>query len=293
MSLILGGMQSSPTALPASPPAATTMHAIGAAALLPALVAVGGPGVLLLMWVSRPWPADLNGFPAFRSGTLGDLVLLPAALFALQLIVQGCSPAPSERKWAGLAGLAGAASGGWVQWTWWADPSSPTSWAFSAAHHFSSAGAWHGGFFVVVSSLMAALWTLCLVRVRHEKDPRAAVAVLSGWKITLFLSAILTFAGLVALDSSQTADTRATQSSLIGLLLGAACLIAPAIAMWGRRARPALRPAAIGVVAAIVGTDSLATWPPTYLQLIVFFFAIVGPSVISANRALVMRQYRR
>jgi len=249
--------------------------------------------VLLLMWVSRPWPADLKGFPAFRSGTLGDLVLLPTALLALQLIARGCAPARGERKWVTVAGLAGAATGGWVQWAWWADPGRPTSWAFSAAHRFSLSGAWHAGFFVTVTGIMAALWALCLVRVRHEKDPSAARAAISGWPVTLLISAILTFAGLVALDSSPTANSRATQSSLLGLLLGAVCLLGPAAAMWGNRARPAMRPAAIGVVAAVVGTLALSHWPPTFLQVVVFLLAILGPGVLGARRQLVMPRYRR
>lgn len=292
MSRILGGMQSSPDLY--NPRAhGLTSRALRTAALLPVGVAVCGPGVLLLMWVSRPWPADVKGFPAFRSGTLGDLVLLPAALLALQLIARGCAPARGERKWVTVACLAGAATGGWVQWTWWADPSRPTSWAFSAAHHFSLSGVWHAGFFVAVTGAMAALWALCLVRVRHEKDPSAARVAVSGWPVTLLISAILTFAGLVALDSSPTADSRATQSSLLGLLLGAVCLIAPAAAMWGNRARPAMRPAAIGLVAAVVGTLALSQWPPTYLQVVVFLLAILGPGVSGARRQLVMPRYRQ
>lgn len=285
-------MQSSPN-LRDSPGHRLAPAALRTAALLPLGAAVCGPGVLLLMWVSRPWPADVKGFPAFRSGTLGDLVLLPAALLALQLIAWGCAPAPGERKWVTVAGLAGAAAGGWVQWTWWADPGRPTSWAFSTAHHFSLSGAWHAGFFVAVTGIMAALWALCLVRVRHENNPSAARAAISGRPVTLLISAILTFAGLVALDSSPTADSRATQSSLLGLLLGAVCLIAPAAAMWGNRAKPAMRPAAIGVVAAVVGTLALSHWPPTFLQVVVFLLAILGPGVRGARKQLVMPRYRQ
>lgn len=284
-------MQSSP-ALSDSRSYGLTSRSIRIAALLPVAVVVCGPGVLLLMWVSRPWPAGVKGFPAFRSGTLGDLVLLPAALFALQLIARGCAPARGERKWVTFAGLAGATTGGWVQWTWWADPSLPTSWAFSAAHHFSLSGAWHAGFFVAVTGVMAALWALVLVRVRHEKDALSARAAISGWPVILLVSAIVTFAGLVALDSSPTADSRATQSSLLGILLGAVSLVAPAAAMWGDRARPAMRPAAIGLAAAAVGTLALFHWPPTFLQVVVFLLAILGPGVRGATRQPVMPRYR-
>ena len=77
------------------------------------------------------------------------------------------------------------------------------------------------------------------------------------------------------------------------VLLGAVCLLAPAAAMWGTRARPAMHPVAIGLVAAVVGTLALSHWPPTYLQVVVFLLTILGPAVSGARKQLVMPQYHQ
>lgn len=95
---------------------------------LPLAIVVAGPVVLALLWVCMAWPPDVDGFPAFRSGTVGDAVLLPVIASTLSSISARCPVTPNEHKWMLALAAFGAVAGLVVQWTWWSDPNPPPQW---------------------------------------------------------------------------------------------------------------------------------------------------------------------
>ena len=250
---------------------------------LPLVLAVSGPGVLAVLWATRSWPKDERGFTSFRSGTVGDALLLPMTVFSLQLILDKCSRARGERRWAIAATAMGSTGGAAVQWVWWSDPNPPRQWGLSAPHSFSVAGAWHAAFFVAVSGLLCGLWAQCLFRVRKEPVPARARRAVTSPPVTALVVALFTFAGLVSLDSSSSTGSASTLSSLGGLGVSLAFLVISAGFALKGRARPSIPAVLLGAATSVIAVWLLATWPPAPVSLSGFVLLVIGVPTLRAG----------
>lgn len=249
---------------------------------IPLAIMVAGPGVLAAMWWTMDWPEGINGFPAFRSGSIGDALLLPAMVGSLLWLIDRCQPVTTERRWMVVTGIVGAATGALVQWLWWSDPKPPTQWGLAGPRDFTIAGWWHAVFFVSLSTALAVWGTQMLVRVRSELE-HGNTAQLTTPAFALLVTSLLTFCGLLAMDSSPTAASQSSTSSLWALAMALAVLLALGAFMWGRRASVVLRPVLAGVVGAVTAVLSCISWPPSRWQVVLFVLAVLTPMLTSTQ----------
>ena len=228
-------------------------------------VALGGAGVLVGMWLLLAWPPYQHTWPDFRSGSFGDLILLPLLTACLIMLGRQVEPVSSSRVPAVLASVIGGIVGALVQYQWWSDPQPPNSWSMAAPQVFSPAGAWHALFFTVMAGLLGGLWIDMLVvwrNLRRER-PQRLTRLLTTGPVTGLMFTFVAFSGLVTLDSAQSADTSSSAATLVAL--AGVVVTAAAGFLWAAGAilRSAALQLTIGVASAGLITFLFRVWPPT------------------------------
>jgi hypothetical protein len=182
-----------------------------------------GFGGLLTLWLVTHHEPRLLGLWDYRSATLGDGVLLPLFVGGLVWAVVRLGPAPRERQWACLAAAVGGAVGATSQVMWLQDPNPRLNWTLPAPGQFTLAGWYHAVFLTTVSSALAGLTVLVIIRLRsrREQDPEIAAQVFGSSAPILLLTVGLSFAWLVLYDSaaSWTTQSAATSTVAVGAAL--------------------------------------------------------------------------
>ena len=216
------------------------------------LVLASGGGAMWLIWILFAWPVDVKGFPDFKSGTVGDLVLLPLLTGCLVWLLREPPTVRRRRLWWMLAATVGVIAGAWVQYSWWADPGPVTQWGLSAPKDFSLAGWWHAIFFVLMSGLLAGLWVALLRRWHAQRGSVSGPlrASLDSWAWAGIVFTVVGFAGMVAMDSAPTISTFASISTLL-TLAGATLFTVLSLAIAvGRNITSGAKKSASGALAA-------------------------------------------
>jgi hypothetical protein len=231
--------------------------------------ALGGFGVLQVMWWVGDWPAGLPGHPDSRAGTVGDGVVLPVLVGVLAgsadaLARRESLPSRGECRIAIPVALGVGAAGAAVQYAWWADTRALPHWGVPEPRHFSVPGWWHAVFFVVASAWLAGVYTVAMLRLRRAArrldnvfaSPVAGRALAAGsWAAASFLV-------LVVLDAERSHD----RASTVVTVSAAACAagLAGAALFWaaGRYRGELRRPVGTGFAMAALLAAVCRRWPP-------------------------------
>jgi hypothetical protein len=224
-----------------------------------------GFGVLSGFWASGQWSAPRPGHPDYRSGTVGDAVLLP-------LLVGGLAGAATRLRldtglpatgWACAGGLLGAAAGASVQWSWWADPAPRVNWTLPAAHDFSAPGWYHAVFLTATSGLIGALLLVVLRRSSRLRavEPQLLRRRCASRVVAVVSGSALAFLALVALDSAPSASTSSSRSTLLALLLTGLSALPVLLAVLGPVTVAAGARLAQGALGAGALLALLGDWP--------------------------------
>jgi hypothetical protein len=231
--------------------------------------ALGGFGVLQVMWWAGDWPAGLAGHPDSRAGTVGDAVVLPVLAGVLAgsagvLARRPAGRAPGEHRVAIPVAVGGGAAGIAVQYAWWSDAGATPHWGVPQPRHFSLPGWWHAVFLVTVSAWLAGLYTIVVLRLHrtaHHRDgvfscPAARRALAAGsWAATSFLLLVLLDAahGRAGTAAAATALAAAVPAGLAGGAL-----------FWaaGRQRGDLRRPVGAGLLMAAALAALCRRWPP-------------------------------
>jgi hypothetical protein len=189
-----------------------------------------------LFWWLGEWRRDVPGHWDYRTGTIGDGVLLPLAAGLLVAAGDRLPRAPGESAVTAGAGTIGAGVGATVQLLWLRNPDSRLSWTMPAPHTLNAPGIYHaalltagGGFFSAIT--VRAAWRARACRATHPlqveamlRDPAAAVLV----------ACIVGFAGLVVLDFPPTAGTLSKTAAAGAVTAGTALSIGLLVWSFGR-----------------------------------------------------------
>jgi hypothetical protein len=257
-----------------------TQHNSRAAAIAALAVLLLGPVPLALMWCLMSWPSQTSGFWDFRSGSVGDLLVLPTltALLATTAFRQRDLPHYARFGVAAAAAL-GAAGSALVQYSWWADANPPRQWGLTAPHQFSIAGWWHGTFFVLVSSMLCGLWAATLFGARASLP---ALERLQG-RVAAIAFCVASFATLVTLDASSSVGSVSSMSSLLGLAAATLVLIVPAATLLRGDVVSLVAPTGAGAVAGTLTALCLLPWPPVWWSMMGAIVAL-GASLLGLRR---------
>lgn len=198
------------------------------------LIALLGFGAQTALWLTGGWHAGRHGFPDYRSGTIGDAILVPVMVGILiaALRNESLAPATRERRVALAAGLVGMLAGAGVQLSWLLDSNPVPNWTLPKPHHFTLPGWYHACFLTVTSGAMAALAITATRRLRVAK-PETRRGALAGPWLGVLLGAGIAFVALVALDSSDSSRTTAG----LGTIIAASAATAAGVAACGSAMR--------------------------------------------------------
>jgi len=176
-------------------------------------IALLGLGVLSSIYAVGHWTVA-PGLFWFPSATWGDGLLLPLAGGLLLGITRSLRPGRGDLIWGAVGAVFGAVVGAVVLWQWLRDPAPTLNWTFPRPHVFNIAGWYHAIFLGVCSSLFTGLYFIVLVRLKrlHRDDSWRFCELVVSLPWVLLWASLITFAGLVAVDSSRSAGGAAMAS---------------------------------------------------------------------------------
>jgi hypothetical protein len=231
--------------------------------------ALGGFGVLQVMWWAGEWPAGLAGHPDSRTGTVGDAVALPVLVGVLTgsaCVLARRSPgrAPGERRIAIPVAVGGGAAGIAVQYAWWSDVRAIPHWGVPQPRHFSLPGWWHAVFLVTVSAWLASLYTVVVIRLRRTAQHHDGVFACPAGRRTLAAGswAATSFLLLVLLDAAHNREGTATVATAVATAFPAGLACGALFWAAGRQRGDLRRPVGAGIVMATALAALCRRWPP-------------------------------
>jgi hypothetical protein len=195
--------------------------------ILAIAIALLGLGALSSIYAVGHWTIA-PGLFWFRSATWGDGLLLPLAGGLLLGVARSLPPSKGDRLWGAAGALLGAVAGALVLWQWLRDPAPALNWTLPRPHVFNIAGWYHAIFLGAFSSFVTGLYFVVLVRLTrlHHDDPVRFGELVVSLPWVLLWASLITFAGLVAVDSSRSTSD-AAMASLYAIAVAAFICFAP------------------------------------------------------------------
>ncbi|MEV5410450.1 hypothetical protein AB0K60_16615 [Thermopolyspora sp. NPDC052614] len=222
-----------------------TSPAMPHARLAAAVCLVAGFGVMAVASLVGRFPEP--GMWRYWSGTVGDLILLPAVIYGLTRAVTLLpDPGRSRSRW--LVAAAGGAAGAAAQASWLLDPAPRVNWMLVRAHTFSWIGWYHAIFLCVVAAYIAGVTWELLRRTRAAPPPPW---MLGGNGCALVLSAAAMFVLTAVADSLPSAATASSLATMAAIALAPVAMLAASAALLGRSARGLLGPLAVAVATSV------------------------------------------
>lgn len=195
-------------------------------------------GVMTTLWYALPQNPEVPGHWDYASGTLGDAVVLPLLAAALVCAVLVLPSARRDTTALVAGGVLGLSGGAVVQFSWLADPSPRLNWVVPEAHHFSGPGWYHAVVLVILASGLSGMYGLLISRIQDAsldflRQARRAVGC--------FSAAVSVFLFLVILDSTPSATTSSSVTTILICAGGMAVASYPLLLAAGQNRR-VLRP---------------------------------------------------